>query len=507
MKSQKNSHRALSFGVITALFVFAILWQLPSFPSTAAQAGKQIQIDLDKAIPVNLPELTGDLQPAGFQTSDGKSGWIMRIPGGRPIATPAYWDGKLFIGGGYGSHEFYAINADTGAVVWQIKTSDDGPTAAVVEDDCVAFNTESCTVIVCDARSGKVLWQEWLGDPLMSQPAIYNHRLYIAHPAGQRNSNASGQSPSPAGSSHRLLCANLKTGAHVWDREIPADVISAPIIDAGRVYFTCFDGTSFCLNADSGGVVWKKANSGTSAPLVAGGQVMLTTKVREQDKPYEGLKRIDSKQGDDKNGTLLGKAEAKYLDEYKGGLIGGAGHGTGPGLGVAEAVKIDASVGFGSAPPAAMLGSANKQVGVSTVVGGWAYQGSRPAFSRGQMMNAQGRYLNCIRATDGKFTWRAELTGAGINADSQIFSPPSIGTKHLYLSSVLGHVLTIRQSNGYVGRLYMFKQPFMFQPALARGNMYLGTANGSLICLRMGDPDVDGWYAWGGNAQHNKIGL
>ena len=57
----------------------------------------------------------------------------------------------------YGSYEFYAINTETGAVVWQIKTSDDGPTAAVVEDDCVAFNTESCTVIVCDARTGKVL--------------------------------------------------------------------------------------------------------------------------------------------------------------------------------------------------------------------------------------------------------------------------------------------------------------------------------------------------------------
>lgn len=510
MNSQKNSHRFLRIAVVASLVVFAILCRLQSYPSTPAQAGKQTQIDLDKAIPVTLPELTGDLKPADFQTSDGKSGWIMRIPGGRPIATPAYWNGNLFIGGGYGSHEFYAINAETGAVVWQIKTSDDGPTAAVVEDGCVAFNTESCTVIVCDARSGMVLWQEWLGDPLMSQPAIYNHRLYIAHPAGQRhNSNASTNSSSSPRSSHRLLCADLKTGAHVWDQEIPADVISAPIVEASRVYFTCFDGTSFCLNASSGSLVWKKANSGTSAPLVAGGEVILTTKVRERDKPFEGLKRIDSNHGNDKDGRLLGKSEAKYLDENRGGLIGGGGGGQGPGsgLGVAEAVNIDASVGFASAPPAAKLEAANKQVGVSTVVGGWAYQGSRPAFSRGQMMNAQGKYLNSIRATDGKFTWRAELTGAGINADSQIFSPPAIGAKYLYLCSVLGHVLSIMQSNGYVGRLYTFKLPFTFQPALARGNMYLSTANGHLICLKMGDPDVEGWYAWGGNAQHNKIGL
>jgi len=44
----------------------------------------------------------------------------------------------------------------------------------------------------------------------------------------------------------------------------------------------------------------------------------------------------------------------------------------------------------------------------------------------------------------------------------------------------------------------------VFQPALALGNIYIGTANGFLICLKTGDRDADGWYAWGGNAQHNK---
>src|SRR5262249_14314126 len=172
------------------------------------------------------------------------------------------WNGNLFIGGGYGSHEFYAINAETGAVVWQIKTSDDGPTAAVVEDGCVAFNTESCTVIVVDALSGKLLWQEWLGDPLMSQPAIAKGKLFIAYPAGQRkgqaqqydNSSSSAHtSGSPASkTSHRLLCAELKTGKHLWEADISADVISAPVIEGDQVFLTCFDGTSFCLNAGDG---------------------------------------------------------------------------------------------------------------------------------------------------------------------------------------------------------------------------------------------------------------
>jgi outer membrane protein assembly factor BamB len=111
--------------------------------------------------------------------------------------------------------------------------------------------------------------------------------------------------------------------------------------------------------------------------------------------------------------------------------------------------------------------------------------------------------FDCIRATDGKFAWRAEVTGAGINADSQVFSPPALGGLNLYLCSVHGHLLSIGQADGKVGLLYMFKQPVLFQPALARGNIYVGTANGLLICLKTGDPDVDGWHARGGNAQHN----
>jgi outer membrane protein assembly factor BamB len=463
----------------------------------APAAFKQVEIDLDRSIAVSLPELNADLKPIRYRTPDGREGWVVKIPGGRPIATPAYWDGMIFIGGGYGSHEFYALNAQTGEVVWQIKTKDDGPTAAVVEDGCVAFNTESCTVDVCDARTGKLLWEEWLGDPLMSQPAIYKGRLYIAYPAGQRRGANAQQASSPNGAprSHRLLCADLRTGKHLWEQPITADVISAPIISSGNVYFTCFDGTSFCLDAITGKVVWRKENSGTSAPLVARDQVILTMKVQESGRNYEGVKRIDARAGDEKDKDLLAKSEAAYLGENKGGGVA---------LGATETVQLDASVGFSSAPSSANLSAANKQVGVSSVVGGWAYQGSRAAHSNNQMMNAQGRYLNCMRMSDGEFSWRAEVKGAGINSDSQVFSPPALGVENMYLCSGQGHLISVSQKDGAVGLLYSLKQPMMFQPALALGNVYVGTANGLIICLKTGGKDADGWYAWGGNAQHNK---
>src|SRR5215813_13557695 len=66
---------------------------------------KQVQIDLDEATEFDLPEVKNELTAVSFITPDGKQGWVMRIPGSRPIATPAYADGMIFVGGGYGSHE------------------------------------------------------------------------------------------------------------------------------------------------------------------------------------------------------------------------------------------------------------------------------------------------------------------------------------------------------------------------------------------------------------------
>ncbi|HKP87916.1 MAG TPA: PQQ-binding-like beta-propeller repeat protein [Blastocatellia bacterium] len=458
------------------------------------EAPRQVQIDLDKAVRVALPNADANLKPLAFRSSDGKKGWVIHIPGDRPISTPAYANGMLYVSGGYGSHEFYAFNAETGARVWQIKTSDDGPTAAVVEDGYVAFNTESCTVIVCDAKTGKLVWQEWLGDPLMSQPAIYKGRLYIAYPAGQRRhkSNAS----HGRGGSHSLLCADLKTGKHVWDQPITGDVISAPVISGNQVYLTCFEGTSFCLDAFKGSVVWKKQNAGTSAPLVAGGQVVLTQKEKRDGKAYEGMKRLHARGGEEKDRKLLAESEAQYLEKNKGGGVA---------ITKSQSAALDGAVGFGGgAPPAAKLEAANDHLGVDTVAGGWAYQGSRAAYSKGQMMNAQGRYLNCMSAIDGRFAWRAEVKGAGISDDSQVFSPPALGHSNLYLCSAQGHLISVSQQSGDLNFIYSLNQPMAFQPMLAQGNVYVGTVNGLLICFKTGDKDADGWYAWGGNAQHNK---
>src|SRR5262245_35919386 len=167
--------------------------------------------------------------PAPFADGD-KRGWKVTLPGHRPLATPAVVDGRVFLGGGFGSHEFYAFDALTGAPLWEHRTHDDGPTAAVVADGFVAFNTESCELEVLTVE-GRPVWKHWLGDPLMSMPAIGSGRVYMAYPDSRGDRQ------------HYLACFDLRSGERYWARPIPGEIITAPVLAGDHVYAATLEGT------------------------------------------------------------------------------------------------------------------------------------------------------------------------------------------------------------------------------------------------------------------------
>jgi hypothetical protein len=116
-----------------------------------------------------------------------------------------------------------------------------------------------------------------------------------------------------------------------------------------------------------------------------------------------------------------------------------------------------------------------------------------------------GRHLSCLSDEEARLEWEAKVKGARVDLDDQIFLPPAVGRDSLYLTSVWGHALSVRQETGDVELMYDTRRPIAFQPCLAKGRMYFGTNHGDLICLDTGSEDADGWYMWGGNAQHNKV--
>lgn len=422
-----------------------------------------------------------EITPEKFKTDDGFSGWKVHIPEGLPLATPAVDDENVYLGGGFGSYSFYAFDRDSGKLSWYFASGDDGPTSAIVYKDRVIFNTESCIIYILDAHTGKTVWCEWLGDPLMSQPAAAFDKVYMTYPG-------------PDGY-HHLTCRDLETGKEFWNQQIVSELISAPIIDGDSVYATTLEGTVYRFGAEDGELIWKEKKNATSAPWIVGGEIFVTMREEKTDGDAtyqtEGLGSLSKSSGEQNQEELWAQYRADYLTlgynrEYESSLK-----------------QLDSSVGFSTAPATAKLEHAQENLGLSTVSGVWGFQGSRLLVRDGISYNAQGDFLRCLDAESGEILWENEYK---CEAGGRTLTPPSMAGDYLFVGSSDGEIICIDARDGDEVWSYNVKEPIRFQPAVVAGKVYFTTDFGNLYCIDTGDKSLDGWYMWGGNSAHNGWG-
>ena len=427
----------------------------------------------------------------------------MIIPGCKPLATPAFTDGQLFLGGGFGSHEFYAFDAKTGKQAWVYRTGDDGPTAAVISGDLIAFNTESCELEII-TRAGKQLWKKWLGDPLMSMPAIHQGKVFMAYP------------DSKGGGGHKLACFDLKTGKEEWKKPIAGEIITAPVIENDRVYLTTLEGTVYNFTCKDGELLWSEKKNATSSPAVHKGRLYFSHRDVAMVKDKDG-KEVKQQQ------ESLATKPAALQPPSATGRPGNGGFSvlketTRPAdyLDLAKRAQFsdleksnkgnDASVGFGAAPATAKLEQAQGNLGQGTVNGVWAYQGSRPFFYKDQCISAMGDTVKCVDPKTEKVLWkhsvRDEKKDKGPLVDAAL-TPPAIVNRKLFIGTTAGQVICMNAETGAELWRATVGDPILFQPAVANGRVFVGTANGRVYCIETGDSADHGWLMWGGNAAHN----
>jgi Ca-activated chloride channel family protein len=398
---------------------------------------------------------------ARFNVQDGRRGWITAMPTDQLLTTPAFGNGKIYLGGGFASQQFFAFNAYSGELSWALRAPDGGPTAAILQDRRVVFNTESCTIFVADADTGELRWSRYLGDPLMSQPAADDQRVFSAYPS------------SPA---HRFGAYRLSDGEPLWDVEIPADVIQAPQVHGDSVYFATMDGTAFRLARETGRVVWRREVGASSAMWVDdAGHVLVAHRVdAEGAPPREQMLVLSASDGSVRNrGEVF---DAPYL--------GGE--------------SRDRRMMSGQAGAWGNVRS-GERLGLTNVASGWAFQGSSPAVDNGRAYFAVGGEIRARDMATGRTVWRrsyAEASGA------QAVSPPAVVGSQIVFGTVDGHLYSADIDTGMTLWAYDIGEPIRFQPIVAQGWVYVATAQGNLIGLEIGDPAFDGWHMWGGNARH-----
>jgi outer membrane protein assembly factor BamB len=431
--------------------------------------------------------------PVPFASPDSRiRGWKVTLPGGHPLATPAVVAGRVFLGGGFGSYEFYALDAASGEVLWQYQTTDDGPTAAVVADERVVFNTESCELEVLTVE-GRPVWKHWLGDPLLSMPAVEEGRVFMAYPDSRGDRR------------HYLACFELANGHEVWRHPVAGEVITCPVLADGQVYLANLDGTLACFRQTDGMALWQEARNASSAPVVWRRQCYFSQRTEASPGPGtqaspQQMEQLASKlaaAGTPSESFPATARTADYLDHEK--RARRSPH-------YAQHALYDMGVGFANSKGDAKINQAMRNLGTAHVSGVWAFQGSKSFVSRGRLFSGLGDTVHCVEPESREVFWKKGVREGAAASEELLDShltPPVLVNQKLIVGTLDGRVLCLSAATGETLWSVSVGEAVVFQPAVAQGRVYVPTAAGSLFCLETGDPADDGWLMWGATAAHN----
>lgn len=96
------------------------------------------------------------------------------------ISSPAVANGVVYVGSIDGN--VYALNARTGALVWQYPTGGYIQSSPAVANGVVYVGSEDGNLYALNASTGALLWQDFAGGS--SSPAVANGLLYFASDFG-----------------------------------------------------------------------------------------------------------------------------------------------------------------------------------------------------------------------------------------------------------------------------------------------------------------------------------
>lgn len=178
---------------------------------------------------------------------------------GLVTASPAVLHGVVYVPSGDG--RVYALNAETGALLWRSANIEAGyPSPAVVGGRVyVGTGVDFCRLYALDAGTGAVLWRTPVIGGGMTSPAVAGGRVFV-------------------GSGESLYALDAATGSLLW--AAPTDTLfSSPAVVHGRVFVGGGPNT-YALDAATGKIIWKTLTgsfgSGIwTSPAVVDGRVFV----------------------------------------------------------------------------------------------------------------------------------------------------------------------------------------------------------------------------------------
>jgi outer membrane protein assembly factor BamB len=202
-----------------------------------------------------------------FKRSSGSLVWKFHVHGGVEGGAQLV-DGVLYFGANDGF--FYAIDVDTGHQRWTFPIHFEGLGEPFVDKGIVYFIAGNNVAYALEAQSGKQLWLYNRRDASSlsirggSRPATDDKFVYIGFSDGY------------------IVALEKNRGQVQWEAKINnnkrfRDVDSGPVLEKGLMYVTSYDGGLYCLNTQTGKILWENKDGGFSSPLLYKDYLIYTT--------------------------------------------------------------------------------------------------------------------------------------------------------------------------------------------------------------------------------------
>ena len=375
-----------------------------------------------------------------FGFGDDRRGWVTHVPDSLQLPAVAYGDGKIFVSGGFETYSFYALDADEGRIVWvTAQLPDNGPTAPIYDEDDDDVIFNTESCTLV-CLAAKTGKLRW--SKRLGDPTLAQ--------VGAANGLVFAAHPGDGGPA--LSAYRIADGAHVWSRPVDGELYAAPVVDGDSVYASTVGGASYRFAAADGHLVWKRALRATTAPFVADGELYVSRRA--------------------------GGGEAQIVVSIATGAILRA-HGASAAPYLADVPQIQTAANW-------------KQI--------WAFEGSRPVIARGVRYVARGGVIEADDPSSGAAYWiRTDAKAQGRRSVGSV----AVAGSQLVVSTRAGQLYGLDVDTGYTLWAYDVGHPVVAEPIVARGWVYLATADGLVIALQVADPTLDGWHMFGGNPRHN----
>lgn len=159
--------------------------------------------------------------------------------------------------------EIKAVNLKSKKVNWKTETGNSIYFSPIIVKNNLVVGTIEGNLLGFDSKSGKQKWNTTIGGVLVGSPIAENNKVYTA-------------------SSTAFVCADAVSGKIIWKKELPQSYSQGtPLIQGDKIIFGVWDSYVYCLNKNTGELIWKWNNGNDKQILYSAGNVnMVASKSR-----------------------------------------------------------------------------------------------------------------------------------------------------------------------------------------------------------------------------------